>query len=162
MPDHPTTRALHIRPPEMWHGSLPSLFLAGGISGTAPWQDRLVTMLADTPWAFINPRQPRYGDSPEAARAQIAWEFHYFRTATACLFWFPPETLCPIALFELGGMVRTTLPLFVGVHPNYARRLDIIEQLQLARPDVQVVDSLDALAGQIRLHNQKGQVPCGT
>ena len=56
------------------------------------------------------------------------------------LFWFPAETICPIALFELGGrlLVREQ-PLFVGTNPNYQRRLDVEVQLRLARPEVALV-----------------------
>ncbi|MCW8382414.1 hypothetical protein [Streptomyces justiciae] len=34
--------------------------------------------------------------------------------------------------------------LAVGAHPDYPRRLDVLEQLRLARPDITVHDSLQA------------------
>jgi len=40
-------------------------------------------------------------------------------------------------------------PLFVGVDPGYARRVDVEIQTKLVRPDVVVVSSLRELAGQL-------------
>ena len=99
---------------------------------------------------LLNPRRRNYAfEDPGAAREQIAWEFRHLRRAWGRLFWFPPETLCPIALFELGAWSRTEGPLFVGTHPAYARRLDVTVQLELARPDVRVASSVEELAGQV-------------
>jgi hypothetical protein len=89
-------------------------------------------------------------DDAEAAPQQIAWEHHHLRLVDAILFWFPRETLCPIALYELGAWSMTSKPLFLGVHPDYPRRQDIEVQTQLARPDVLVVYSLVDLADQVR------------
>lgn len=83
--------------------------------------------------------------------AQIEWEFRHLGRATAVLFWFPPETLCPIALFELGGRAANgAQTLFVGTHPEYRRRLDVRIQLSLARPEVAVVSDIPTLAEQVR------------
>lgn len=135
-----------------YDGAEPSVFLAGGISGTFDWQADVIARLADLPLVLLNPRRRDFpmGD-PAAAPAQIEWEFRHIRRATAVLFWFPPETLCPIALYELGGraLVREQ-PLFVGTHPEYKRRLDVEVQLKLARPDVAVVSDTNALARQVR------------
>jgi hypothetical protein len=99
----------YVEAPTEYDGPGPSLFLAGGISGTHDWQAEVVERLADLPLVLLNPRRRNFPmDGPSAAEGQIAWEFRHLRRATAVLFWFPPETLCPIALFELGGrtMVR--------------------------------------------------------
>src|SRR5262249_54129317 len=85
-------------------------------------------------------------DDPGAAEEQIRWEFEHLRKADAILFWFPGETLCPIALYELGAWSMTDKPLFVGTHPAYARRQDVLIQTRLARPDVPVTESLADLA----------------
>ena len=135
-----------------YDGPGPSVFLAGGISGTFDWQADVVARLADLPLVLLNPRRRDFPmDDPSAARAQIEWEYRHLSRATAVLFWFPPETLCPIALYELGGraLVRGQ-PLFVGTHPDYKRRLDVEVQLNLARPEVAVVADTAALAGQVR------------
>ena len=141
-----------IEAPAEYAGDGPSLFLAGGISGTVDWQADVIGRLADLPLVLLNPRRRDFPmDDPAAAEGQIGWEYRHLRRAAAVLFWFPPETLCPIALFELGG--RTLVPdqpLFVGTHPGYARRLDVVIQLRLARPEVEVVSDTDALAEQVR------------
>jgi hypothetical protein len=135
-----------------YDGTETSLFLAGGISGTVDWQADVVARLADLPLVILNPRRKNFPiDDPSAGPTQIEWEFRHLRRATAVLFWFPHETLCPIALYELGGraLVREQ-PLFVGTHPDYQRRLDVEVQMKLARPEVRVVSDTAALAKQVR------------
>ena len=84
-----------------------------------------------------------------AAAEQIIWEHKRLSRADAILFWFPEETLCPITLFELGAWSYMGKMLFVGHHPNYARKLDICVQLGLVRPDIEVVSSLQDLAAKV-------------
>jgi hypothetical protein len=140
----------HVEAPAEYDGPGPSLFLAGGITGTLDWQTEIVGHLAHLPLVILNPRRRNFPmDDPTAAESQIAWEYRHLRRATAVLFWFPPETLCPIALFELGG--RVLVPhqvLFVGTDPRYGRRVDVEIQLRLARPEVRVVTDLASLARQ--------------
>jgi hypothetical protein len=149
----------YVEAPDEYDGGGRALFLAGGISGTGDWQACAAELLAGTDLVLLNPRRRDYraGD-PAAARDQIAWEYRHLRGAWGRLFWFPPETLCPIALFELGAWSRSSEPLFVGTHRDYARRLDVEVQLGLARPDVRVVDSVEKLAGQVidALHSCRG------
>ena len=110
----------------------------------------MAALLRDADLVLINPRRRDYPSlDPLAAREQIAWEYRHLRRAWGRLFWFPPETLCPIALFELGAWSRTDGRLFVGTHPAYARRLDVEMQLELARPDVRVASSVEELAGEV-------------
>ncbi len=141
-----------VEAPEEYDGSGPSVFLAGGISGTLDWQTVVIDALADLPITILNPRRKNYPwNEPAAAAAQIEWEFRHLRRATAVLFWFPPETLCPIALFELGGRVLIReQALFVGTDPDYARKLDVEIQLRLARPEVKPVTRLSDLSQQVR------------
>ena len=135
-----------------YDGPAPSMFLAGGISGTFDWQADVVARLADLPLVLLNPRRRDFPmDDPTAAHAQIEWEFRHLRRTTAVLFWFPPETLCPIALYELGGRAQVReQPLFVGTHPDYQRSLDVEVQLKLTRPEVTVTGDTAALAKQVR------------
>jgi hypothetical protein len=127
-----------------------SIFLAGGITGCHDWQQDMVRLLADSDLVVLNPRRPDFPmDNPAAAEAQIRWEFEHLRLADMIAFWFPCETLCPITLYELGAWAMTSKPLFVGVHPDYQRRLDVEMQLALARPDVRVVSSLADLRASI-------------
>lgn len=46
----------------------------------------------------------------------------------------------------------TEKPLYVGVHPQYARRTDVEIQTSLVRPEVKIVYSLEALAEQVQNH----------
>ena len=132
-------------------GSGPSLFLAGGITACDDWQRRAAAALADLPLAILNPRRTNFPiHDPSAAATQIEWEHRHLRKAAALLFWFPSETLCPITLYELGACSMSTKPLFVGTHPEYQRRQDVVIQTRLARPEVEVVDSLDHLSRQVR------------
>jgi hypothetical protein len=142
----------YIEAPSEYDGKGPSVFLAGGISGTHDWQGELVSLLADLSLVLLNPRRRNFPtDDPDAAEGQISWEFRHLRQATAVVFWFPPETLCPIALFELGGRIaESKQPLFVGTHPDYQRRLDVRIQLKLARPDVAFASDIRQLAEQVR------------
>jgi hypothetical protein len=140
-------------------GDRPMLFLAGGISGCPAWQDEMIQLLAHLPseWVLINPRRENFPiDDRGFAAAQIEWEHRALRAASAILFWFPRETLCPIALYELGAWSMTVRPLFVGAHAEYARRTDVEIQTRLARPDVSTsATTLGALAAQVLAHFRK-------
>ena len=128
-----------------------SVFLAGGITNCPDWQQEMVGLLCDTSVILLNPRSADFpiGD-PDAAQEQIEWEYNHLRKANGILFWFPCETICPIVLYELGAWSMTTLPIFVGVHPQYQRRQDVEIQTGLVRPDVRVVYSLKDLARQVK------------
>lgn len=124
------------------------LFLAGGISNCPDWQVYALEKLADVPGIVLNPRRSGVLD-PEEAVEQITWEYEAFKNVKTILFWFPEETLCPITLFELGRFSHDmSVKLFVGTHPNYQRKVDVVTQLGLARNDVEVVHDLDELVEQ--------------
>lgn len=145
----------YIEAPEEYAGLRPSLFLAGGIVGCPAWQQEFVRLLADTDLVLLNPRRRAFPIAdPAAAPQQIVWEHRHLRRATAIAFWFPFESLCPIALYELGAWSMTDKAMCVGTHPDYRRRQDVTEQTRLARPEVPVVSSVAALAGQVRLVTQ--------
>jgi hypothetical protein len=127
-----------------------SLFLAGGITGCPDWQQEVVRLFDQTDLVVLNPRRTHFPMAdPTVAEAQIRWEHEYLRVADEILFWFPCESLCPIALYELGAWSMTDKPLYIGVHPDYHRRRDIEIQTRLARPDIAIVYRLDELAKQI-------------
>lgn len=147
---------------------MPSLFLAGGITGCPDWQADMVSRLGDLDIALINPRRANFPiDDPNAARQQIEWEHRGLGMADAISFWFPCETLCPITLYELGAWTaRSSMslarmgvtgwapqkPIFVGVHPDYKRRLDVEIQTELAKPypSSMVSPSIDDLCRRVR------------
>jgi Nucleoside 2-deoxyribosyltransferase like len=143
-----------------------TIFIAGGISNCPDWQasagDELyarveatcassVQRLHSTEVVLVNPRRVEFDVSdPTASQFQIGWEHHHLTRADAILFWFPCETLCPITLYELGAWsMHPSKPLFIGVHPGYARRLDVLEQTRLVRPHIRVVSTLTALWNQV-------------
>jgi hypothetical protein len=140
-----------VRAPEI--APRADVFLAGGILGADDWQPRAVAMLNGQDVIAYNPRriEPFTRDMHEF---QVRWEHDALRNADSILFWFPPETLCPITLFELGVWSNTNKPIYVGTHPDYDRRADVIIQLGLSRPDVIVRDNLeDVVKDFIDSHN---------
>ena len=154
-----------IKAPEEYqpHPAEVSIFLAGGISGCPDWQSELADLLRNDPGleqlplVLLNPRRVNYPwHDPSKAREQIAWEHRHLARATAVSFWFPCETLAPITLFEYGKCLVGQQPLFVGVHPDYSRRLDLEIQTDLQRPQLQLVDSVADLARVIAQWLQSG------
>lgn len=121
------------------------LFLAGGISNCPDWQQEVIEALEGTSLVVLNPRREFYSTETSAIE-QIKWEHDALRKVNIVLFWFPEETLCPITLFELGVFSqKKNVEVLVGVHPNYARKLDVIEQLALSRPEIKVVHTIEDL-----------------
>ena len=108
------------------------LFLAGGITNCPNWNDEVIENLNDISTLTIyNPRRKNFPiDDPNAAEQQISWEFNHLRCCNIISFWFPKETLCPITLFELGrwGYSQHDKKIFVGMHPEYKRKDDVIIQ----------------------------------
>jgi hypothetical protein len=140
----------YIEAPQEFESGGATVFLAGGISDAGDWQSQLVRLLRGIDATILNPRRVQFpaGD-PTENRRQIEWEFRHLAKADLVAFWFPPETLCPIALLELGICAATKRLLIVGTHPKYARRCNLEIQLRLRRPDVQIVQSIGDLATQI-------------
>lgn len=126
------------------------IFLAGGITGCPDWQGEMVELLSSTKLTLLNPRRQNFpiGD-PNAALEQITWEHEALRAAARILFWFPRETICPIVLYELGAWSMSYKPIYVGMHPDYPRRQDVEIQTKLAKPEVEIVYSLEELASQV-------------
>jgi hypothetical protein len=143
----------YIEAPDEFGGSGPAVFLAGGITGTENWQATVARNLTAHNVTVLNPRRERFpaGD-PDAGRRQIEWEHRHLARADLIAFWFPPPTVCPIALFELGACCSALAPIVVGADPGYARRFDLQVQLRLRRPELELVDTLDDLTAQIVNH----------
>jgi hypothetical protein len=128
-----------------------SLFLAGGITGCPDWQVTMVNLLQNSELALLNPRRKNFDVmDPNIDEQQIRWEFEHLNLATAILFWFCAETLCPIALFEYGKWIGTSKRLFVGHDPGYQRSKDIGIQTELTRNGQRIHDSLDSLAEEVK------------
>lgn len=126
----------------------PDIFLGGGITNCPDWQSEAVALLKHTDAVILNPRRSG-AFTEDIAGEQIEWEYSALRVVDTVFFWFPKETLCPITLLELGVFTqRPQTRLIVGTHPEYARRFDVIKQLELARPEVAVQDSIAGLVGE--------------
>jgi hypothetical protein len=137
-------------------GTIPSLFLAGAITGAPQWQDELVKDLENLNLVVYNPRRKNFPiHDPSAAAAQIKWEFDNLRKASMISFWFCKETMGPIVLFELGAHLMTPKPIVIGMDPGYQRRQDVEIQTKLIHPEIEIVYSLKDLGNQIALtYNQ--------
>jgi hypothetical protein len=132
-----------------------SIFLAGGITGCPDWQADARAMLEESglDLDILNPRRRVFQTSDQdLAVDQIIWEHQHLRKASAILFWFPKDTLCPIVLYELGAWSMTKKPIFVGCEPGYQRTVDVVTQTQLVQPVVMVVDNLSTLVQQVVQH----------
>lgn len=141
----------YVKCPEVYDGKGKSLFLGGGISNCKDWQKEMVESLKDTNLVLINPRRESFDTSKKnIEEEQIAWEFNHLDKSDAVLFWFPPETLCPITLYELGKISKTNKTIFIGVDKDYARKNDVVIQTKLLRPEIKVVNTLKELAEQIK------------
>lgn len=126
------------------------IFLGGGISNCWDWQTEMEGKLTGLPLLQLNPRRDNFDVAKESESvAQIHWEDRHLKRSNSILFWFPNETLCPITLFELGKYLLSDKNLFVGVHPEYKRKLDVYTQVAIERPQLQIVNTVDDLAQQI-------------
>lgn len=147
-----------IRAPETWERrrGAPGVFLAGGISNCQDWQEDVAHRIANSlDIDVINPRRYNWNmdSQSEASIDQIRWEFKQIEECEFMLFWFCEETLCPITLYELGRAVERRealrgpdhIPLRVGTHPNYQRKLDVVTQVGLVRPEVPIYHDLNKM-----------------
>ena len=124
------------------------LFLGGGITGCEEWQIEVLKLLQNTNLIVFNPRRRNFEISPENEFVQITWEHFHLQIADAILFWFSHETVQPIVLFELGKWYQHK-PVFVGVHPDYPRKLNVEVQLSLDTK-IPIVYTLPDLIGQVK------------
>jgi hypothetical protein len=141
----------------------PVLFLAGGISGVEDWQSRAVESLQKLDIVVCNPRRKNFEQFKNEAgfhesQKQIKWEFDHLEMANQILFWFSHETVQPIALFELGTRIRKNYDLFIGIHPDYPRRFDLITQLPLYGYNDYIIDNLSGLLQSVINYNKKYQL----
>jgi hypothetical protein len=133
-------------------GGLPAVFLAGGIGLCENWQQDAAAAFADLEVAVLDPRRAVFPvEDPDAEAEQVTWEHTHLHRAALVMFWFPDsESHQPIALYELGMMANGQTPIVVGADPRYARRNNIVVQLRLARPGLEVHSTLADTAGAVR------------
>jgi hypothetical protein len=130
------------------------LFLAGSITNCPDWQADIIEKLKDVEGLTIyNPRRKNFPmDDPNAAEAQIVWEYNHLKAANGISFWFDAGSLGPITLYELGrwGNANTYKGLIIGIHPDYKRKQDVEIQTKLSRPRTRIVYNIDDLAAGIK------------
>jgi hypothetical protein len=148
-----------------------SLFLAGGISNCPNWQNKIIEELKDIDnLTIFNPRRcefiqkSSYDNDKNASieviesRKQIEWESIKLITSDILVFWFSRGSPNPISLYELGYYAHASdKEVFIGIDPEYERKIDVEIQTELARPDIKIVYSLDNLVEQIKefINNKK-------
>lgn len=133
------------------------IFLAGGISKCRDWQAEIIEKIKNSEHikyaTIFNPRRNDYPvNDPVETLTQIKWEYNHLHFGDVIIFWFSPETLNPITLYELGkwGLSNDNKHIIIGIDPEYARKEDVEIQTKLARPDVTIVDSLDKIIEQLK------------
>ncbi len=128
------------------------IYLAGGISDCPNWQIDLNKELTERNILVFNPRTDNFmGKGGLNYRKILQANHQRFLDSKAIVFWFPKSTLNSMALFELGIACQLNKPIFIGVEPGYQREQDIHVQVGLARPEVNVVNSLEQLVEQLCL-----------
>jgi hypothetical protein len=141
----------YIESPTEYDGKDISLFLAGGITNCSDWQSEMVKNLKDLSITIINPRRKNFSvEDINSEEEQVKWEFENLHKASAISFWFSKETLNPITLLELGSWLVSNKKLFIGIHPDYIKKVNLITQIKFARTDVEIVYSLEELIAQIK------------
>jgi hypothetical protein len=120
-----------------------NLFLAGSITGAYDWQIQMLqkTSFPDESvldkYNVFNPRRNSFDlMNKEVEKEQITWEYHIINNKCKnILFWFSHETLAPITLYEYGRVLARFDQydnIFVGIHPEYKRKNDVLIQSELA------------------------------
>ena len=129
-----------------------SVFLAGGISGCSDWQRDMAQFLTSRYWGhkllIINPRRATYqvglndGDEEE----QITWEHDMLHAVDLIFFYFAPETVQPIVLFEFGyWLAKQPRKVCYVCHKDYPRLNDVWFQFKnIAKRDAHIHGDLYA------------------
>jgi hypothetical protein len=100
---------------------------------------------------------PTYSNNDPWKRIDhIKWEHEHIEKADVLLVWLPANegtklhTLSFTTLFELGRFAQMkNKNLVMGIHPDYYKRNEVVLQLSILRPEVEIVSSLDELAGKL-------------
>ena len=128
------------------------IFLAGGITSYPIWQPIVIEGLKNTKCVLIDPRRDNWDVNDKTLEEeQIKWEHFHLDNSMSIVFWFPKETLCPITLFELGKYLKSDKRLYIGCHPEYAKRNDVKIQVGLEKSNQIIHESLDDLISEVIL-----------
>jgi hypothetical protein len=148
------TAQSHIQSPEEYVTSeAPAAFLAG--SAVFPWREAVKKNISPEEAVLFDPMNDQLAEENPMKRVQ--WEVDHMDYADIVVVWLPkedqtkPHTFSLTSLFEMGRFVQMKdKPLVVGIAPEYIRRDELVTQLKVLRPEVTVVNSLDALQEQLR------------
>lgn len=140
------------KPPNALPVNCKSVFLAGSIEmGAAEnWQDRLVSLLSDTDFVFLNPRRDDWDSTWVQSkdntqfREQVEWELAGLDIATKIALYFDPNTKSPISLLEL-GLYADSGRLVVCCPQGFWRKGNV--DIVCAKYGVPMAESLEELAG---------------
>jgi len=110
-----------------------TIYLAGGIKDCTNWQKEAIELLLKNKFirknniVILNPRRETFDENKEfILEQQYLWEREHINRSSIVLFWFPKETHCPIALFDLGHCMRKNKKIFIGCDKEYKKRKDLI------------------------------------
>jgi hypothetical protein len=127
----------------------PSVFLAGGITGSPRWQDDVIAYFerAIDGITVCSPRRPQdFADLADEYERQVAWELDHLLAVDLALFWFPAAE-CRITRIELGLIAGRGQPMVVGADPDFVnnRYLSVLMR-RLGQPLHTSLDDLCAAA----------------
>ena len=133
------------------------LFLAGGITNCANWQEIVSNSLSDIEnLVILNPRRKIF-EGKNLDIEQITWEHNALNISTHICFWFSKETVCPITLFELGKILGLNhnktkrQRITIGCDKDYCRKEDVKIQFKLMDSAISYTDcSFDSFIYNIR------------
>ena len=127
--------------------SLPSVFLAGGISNCKDWQKEVIDELKNDNISIFSPRQENFDITDKlASNHQIEWEFERLEQMDIFSMYFCNDnSVQPICMYELGRNIvrmQNRFPfnwqdrIVVSIEKGYAREKDVIMQLKLCAPEL--------------------------
>jgi len=128
------------------------LFLAGGITNCEDWQSYVISELKELPFVTIyNPRRKNFPKNDvNVEEEQITWEFKHLVDSDLIIYWFAKGSLNPLVLYELGMHGNSSdKPIIIGIDPAYERKKDVIFQTRLARPELNIYESMEDMINEI-------------
>lgn len=131
----------------------PTVFLAGGITNCRDWQDKVAEELKDVPITVFNPRRETFDITDKnASYNQIKWEYERLEKMDFFSMYFcGGESVQPICMYELGRNIvrmQNRFPndwqdrIIVSVENGYKRKDDVIIQLGLCAPKINVYSDI--------------------
>lgn len=152
MPE-PNPNAVVHKPPVRPSVQRPSVIFYGAIQSEPAWQSTLAASLSELPIDILDPRRDDWDSSwvedisfPKF-KEQVEWEMDFAKVADVIVFYFPPGTLTPIALLEL-GMYAATGKVVVCCPEGFYKRGNV--QMVCSRYGIDLLEDLDSLTGNVR------------